>query len=45
MRNPQNLDADFTCVPAGILECTFPDMIDPHYGFIYPTQEGIHMWQ
>ena len=37
-----NLSNTFNCFPEGLSNCTFGDMIDPQYGFIYPTQEDIN---
>ena len=37
IRNTSNLSDNFVCYPQGISNCKFGDMIDPQYGFIYPT--------
>ena len=34
----------FINFPYGNEYCTFPDMIDPQYGFIYPTNEDLINW-
>ena len=39
-----NLSVNFNCYPQGLTNCTFEDMIDPQYGFIYQTQEDIINW-
>ncbi|MAW20811.1 MAG: hypothetical protein CMD16_00260 [Flavobacteriales bacterium] len=44
IRNINNLSTTFNCYPQGLSNCTFGDMIDPLYGFIYPTSEDIDNW-
>jgi gliding motility-associated-like protein len=44
IRDISNLSNDFECYPQGISNCRFGDMIDPQYGFIYPTSEDINNW-
>tara|TARA_Y100000589_G_scaffold259535_1_gene249106 strand:+ start:1380 stop:1955 length:576 start_codon:yes stop_codon:yes gene_type:complete len=44
IRDISNISNDFECYPQGISNCTFGDMIDPYYGFIYPTNEDINNW-
>tara|TARA_B100000902_G_scaffold286126_1_gene272218 strand:+ start:1216 stop:1800 length:585 start_codon:yes stop_codon:yes gene_type:complete len=44
IKDINNLSNTFNCFPEGLSNCTFPDMIDPEYGFIYPTQEDIGNW-
>lgn len=44
LTNMYSLSNTFDCFPEGLSNCTFPDMIDPEYGFIYPTQEDIGNW-
>jgi hypothetical protein len=39
-----NLSTTFNCYPQGLSNCTFGDMIDLQYGFIYPTNENINFW-
>ena len=39
-----NNNNTFNNFPSGVENCTFGDMIDPQYGFIYPTQEDINNW-
>ena len=43
VRNTNNNTA-FYNFPDGVDDCTFSDMIDPQYGFIYSTQENIINW-
>ena len=43
IRNTNN-NTTFNNFPNGAENCTFGDMIDSHYGFIYPTQEDINNW-
>ena len=44
IRDISNLSNDFECYPQGVSNCKFGDMIDPKYGFIYPTSEDINNW-
>ena len=44
INNISNLSNTFNCYPQGLSNCTFSDMIDPEYGFIYPTAEDINNW-
>jgi len=39
-----NNNTTFNNFPSGVENCTFGDMIDPQYGFIYPTNEDISNW-
>jgi|TARA_B110001469_G_C9574053_1_gene284678 hypothetical protein len=39
-----DLSNTFICFPEGLSKCTFGDMIDPQYGFIYSTQENLNNW-
>ena len=39
-----SLNTGFLNFPNGKDDCTFPDMIDNQYGFIYPTQEDLSNW-
>lgn len=43
VRNTNN-NTEFNNFPDGVDDCTFSDMIDSQYGFIYPTQEDIINW-
>jgi len=43
IRNTNN-NTTFNNFPNGAENCTFGDMIDSQYGFIYPTQEDINNW-
>jgi len=43
VRNTNN-NTEFNNFPDGVDDCTFGDMIDPQYGFIYPTTEDIINW-
>ena len=42
--NINNLSVNFNCYPQGLINCTFEDMIDPQFGFIYATQEDTINW-
>ncbi len=44
INNISNLSNTFNCFPEGLSNCTFGDMIDPQYGFIYPTEEDLGNW-
>tara|TARA_E500000331_G_scaffold358488_1_gene425788 strand:+ start:12279 stop:12863 length:585 start_codon:yes stop_codon:yes gene_type:complete len=44
IKNISFLSNDFDCYPQGISNCTFGDMIDPRFGFIYQTQEELINW-
>ena len=44
INNISNLSSTFNCYPQGLSNCTFGDMIDPQYGFVYPTHEDINNW-
>ena len=44
INDTSNLSDSFNNFPEGLSNCTFGDMIDPQYGFIYPTSEDLNSW-
>jgi len=44
IRNFSSSESVFKNFPSGKENCSFSDMIDPQYGFVFPTQEDINNW-